>query len=133
VTRRHVRAAAALVTLTLALGGAARAEDPAPEDPPLCRSAITARPQQSALDALAEAEQDASRRANEAQRAAAKLMRKHIGDGTQGGLAASTAAEALLRKQADARREGKVLCHCRQRRGDSNRQDCEYLYPERLQ
>jgi len=25
-----------------------------------------------------------------------------------------------------------VLCHCRQRRGDANRADCEFLYPETL-
>lgn len=130
---RHAGAsAAALAGLALAAIVAARAEEPAPEDPPLCRAAITARPQQAALDALAQAEQDAARRAGEAQRAAAKIMKKSIGAGAQGGLAAGTAAEALLRQQADARREGKTYCHCRQRRRDPNRTDCEYLYPERL-
>ena len=43
-----------------------------------------------------------------------------------------SSAESLLAQEADARRAGKVLCLCRERRGDPNREDCQYLYPERL-
>ena len=114
----------ALALLILLLAGS--------DDPPLCQQALAAQPQQAPLAALAAAEQDAATRAARAGREASKLLRKHIGDGPQGGLAASDAAERLLRQQADARREGKVLCHCRQRRGDTDRQDCELLYPEKL-
>jgi hypothetical protein len=74
VQRALVSAAALILAV---LGVAARAEEPAPEDPPLCRDAIAARPQQAALAALAEAEQDAARRAGRRKRAAAKPMRKH--------------------------------------------------------
>jgi hypothetical protein len=114
--------ALALLVLLLAAG----------DDPPLCQQALSAAPQKPPLVALAAAEQDAAMRAARAGREAAKILREHIGDGAQGGLAASDAADRLLRQQADARREGKVLCHCRQRRGDADRADCEFLYPERL-
>jgi hypothetical protein len=121
-----------LAALAFLCAAAARAEEPAPEDPPLCRDALAAQPQQSALDALARAEEGAARRGRAARAQARTLMRKHLGAGQRDGLAASDAAEALLRQAADASREGKVLCHCRQRRGDTNRQDCEALYPEKL-
>jgi hypothetical protein len=108
------------------------AAEHATDDPPLCQQAIAAKPEKPPLDALAAAEQDAAMRASRAGREAAKQMRAHIGDGPQGALGASDTAERLLRQQADARREGKVLCHCRQRRGDPDREDCEFLYPEKL-
>lgn len=105
----------------------------APQDPPLCQEALIEHPGEAPLAALARAEQDAAQRAANAGREAAKILRKQIGADTEGGLSAATSAELLLRHQADARREGKVLCHCRQRRGDPDREDCEFLYPEKLQ
>jgi len=134
---RAPRASTAQLALAAALGIAAaaallRAEEPLPEDPPLCREALAASPNLAAVPALERAEQQAARRAREARRAAQKLLRGNLGAGAQAGLAGTDAADALLRQEGDARREGKTLCHCRQRRGDPNRADCEYLYPERL-
>jgi hypothetical protein len=37
-----------------------------------------------------------------------------------------------MRQADELRRAGKVICHCRQRRGDPQRKDCEFLYPEHL-
>jgi hypothetical protein len=128
-----VRAVALAAALALAAAAAAaRAEAPAAEDPPACREALAALPEQSALEALARAEQAAAAQANAARAEARKLLRKQVGGGERGGLAASDAAEPLLARAAELRRHGKQLCHCRQRRGDPNRQDCEFLYPETL-
>jgi hypothetical protein len=137
VNARCPRAAGAWLALAAALwigaqAAALRAEEPLPEDPPLCRDALAASPELPAQAALERAEQQASKRAREARRAAQKLLRGNLGAGAQGGLAGADAADALLRQEADARRQGKALCHCRQRRGDPNREDCEFLYPERL-
>ncbi len=137
MSARGLRAAGARLAFGAALAIAAqaaplRAEVPLPEDPPPCRDALAASPELPALRALEQAEQQAARRAREARRAAQKLLRKNIGVGARAGLAGVDAADALLRQEADARREGKVLCHCRERRGDPNREDCEFLYPERL-
>lgn len=134
---RSARVELALVAALVLLvqGGAprpARGEAPAPDDPPLCREAILAEPSRSALDALARAEEATSRRAREATAAARRVMHKNIGGGPQEGLAAADEADALLRQAADARRDGRALCLCRERRGDPDREDCEYLYPEPL-
>lgn len=134
---RRPGSAGAGLALAAALGIAAqvaplRAEEPLPEDPPLCCAALAASPELPALAALERAEQQAAKRGREARRAAQQLLRGNLGAGAQAGLAGADAADALLRQAADARREGKVLCHCRQRRGDPNREDCEFLYPERL-
>jgi len=137
VNARRPRAAGAGLALAAALGIALQAaplhaEEPRPEDPPLCRAALAASPELPAQAALERAEQQAAKRAREARRAAQKLLRGNLGAGAEAGLAGADAADALLRQEADARRQGKALCHCRQRRGDPNREDCEFLYPERL-
>jgi hypothetical protein len=132
VTRAGTRALAALVAAHALAAAAARAAEPAPEDPPPCRDALAAHPDESALAALARAEDDVAARARKARVEAQKILRGHLGDGAQGGLAGSDRAEPLLRRADELRRAGKVLCHCRQRRGDPLREDCEFLYPERL-
>jgi len=137
VRTRSARVSATRLALAVAFGIAAgaaplRAEEPLPEDPPVCREALAASPELAALPALERAEQQAAKRAREARRAAQKLLRGNLGAGAQAGLAGADAADALLREEADLRRLGKALCHCRQRRGDPNREDCEFLYPERL-
>jgi hypothetical protein len=137
-TRARLRIALAvggLATLVVRVmpHGRVHAAEPVAGDPPLCQQALMEHPEEAPLAALASAEQDAAQRAAHAGREAAKILRKQIGAGPEGGLSATTAADALLRHQAEARREGKVLCHCRQRRGDPDRSDCEFLYPERLQ
>jgi len=131
---RSACVALAVVAVALALTAAprGRAGEPSPDDPPLCREAIAARPDESALDALAHAEEDLASRARRANAEAQRIIRKHIGDGEQGGLAATDAAEPLLRRASELRKAGKLICHCRQRRGDPQREDCEYLYPEKL-
>lgn len=124
---RHVLVAALMLAATPSFGA-----EPAPEDPPLCREAIAAHPDESALAALTRAEDDLAARARKARAEAKKILREHLGDGTQGGLAGTDRAEPLMRQADELRRAGKVMCHCRQRRGDPQRKDCEFLYPERL-
>lgn len=124
--------ACALAALVALIGSASHAAEPAAEDPPLCREAIAAHPDASALAALTRAEDDLAARARKARTAAKKILREHLGDGAQGGLAGSDRAEPLMRQADELRRAGKVMCHCRQRRGDPQREDCEFLYPERL-
>jgi hypothetical protein len=123
----------AIASLVLVVAPRVRAAEPSPDDSPLCREALAARPDESALDALAHAEEDLASRARKARAEAQSIMRKHIGDGERGGLAAADAVEPLLRQAAELRRAGKTICHCRQRRGDPQREDCEYLYPDPLQ
>jgi hypothetical protein len=130
--RRSSGVALAIAALALAAAPRLRAAEPSPDDPPLCREALAARPDESALDALARAEEDLASRARKARAEAQRIMRKHIGDGEQGGLAGADAIEPLLRRASELRRAGKAICHCRQRRGDPQRTDCEYLYPEKL-
>ena len=129
---RFARIALAVAALALAAAPRARAAEPSADDPPLCREAITARPSESALDALAHAEQDLASRARKANAEAQRIVHKHMGDGERGGLAAADAAEPLMRQAAELRKAGKTICHCRQRRGDPQRTDCEYLYPEKM-
>ena len=123
----------ALALAALVAAPPARAADASADDPPLCREAIAGRPDESALDALAHAEEDLASRARKANAEAQRVVHKHIGDGETGGLAAADAAGPLLRQAAELRKAGKAICHCRQRRGDPQRADCEYLYPEKLQ
>jgi hypothetical protein len=133
---RSARTAFALLVLgaaqALCAAAPARGAEAVPEDPPRCREALAAHPEDDALEALARAEADAATSARKARAEARRILRKHIGTGEQGGLAATEAADAQLRRAAELRREGKVLCHCRQRRGDPDREDCEFLYPEKL-
>ncbi|HVN39756.1 MAG TPA: hypothetical protein VMW19_16460 [Myxococcota bacterium] len=131
----RVVAAAILTSAALSLAAAprARAAEPSSDDPPLCREALATRPDESALDALAHAEEDLASRARKANAEAQRIVHAHIGDGERGGLAAVGASEPLLSQAAELRKAGKVICHCRQRRGDPLREDCEYLYPEKLQ
>jgi hypothetical protein len=129
---RPARILLALAAAQALAASPARAAEPAPEDPPLCREAITAHPDESALAALTHAEGELAARAREARAEANKVLRQHLGDGTQAGLAGSDRAEPLFRRADELRRAGKVMCHCRQRRGDPQRSDCEFLYPERL-
>ena len=103
----------------------------APDDPPLCRAAIEAQPDESALEALAVAEKDSVRRAREATRAARKASKRTMGVANPGAIRGlvMSAGEAA-RVAGLARREAKTHCYCRQRRGDPYREDCEQLYPE---
>ncbi|MGH0028235.1 MAG: hypothetical protein ACQGVC_00465 [Myxococcota bacterium] len=118
--------AAALLVL-LGSTGAAGAE-PDPEDPPLCRQAIETRPDTTALEALADEEKRLATEARRARRAARKVMRETLGAGA-GARAKLPEYEAHVAREAEAKRRGKVLCYCRERRGDPHRQDCELLDP----
>jgi hypothetical protein len=131
-TQRAARALLALVAAQVLVAAPSRGAEPAPEDPPLCREAIAEHPDASALDALTRAEDDLAARARRARAEAKRILREHMADGERGGLAATDQAEPLLRQADELRRAGKVVCHCRQRRGDPQREDCEFLYPERL-
>ena len=102
--------------------------EPDPEDPPLCREAIESRPEQSALEALADAEKQLAVEARRARREARKIMRETLGAGAAARVQLP-AYEAHARRESEARRDGKVLCYCRNRRGDPHRDDCELLYP----
>jgi hypothetical protein len=106
----------------------ALAADPAPEDPPLCREALELHPDVDALEALSLEEARQAGIARDARREARKLMRETLGAGAAGA-AQLPAYEALSRRESEARRDGKVLCYCRERRGDPHRDDCELLYP----
>ena len=117
------RLAGLLCVALLALGA-----DPDPEDPPLCVEAIARHPESTALEALAEEEKSLAAAARRARREARKLMRETLGTGSAA-RAALPAYEKLAREEADAKRAGKVLCYCRERRGDPHREDCELLYP----
>jgi hypothetical protein len=102
-----------------------------PDDPPVCRAALEARPDEAPLEALAHAEQAALRRAKARQREGKKLMRETLG----GGRSARNrlpAFDAIAVREAEARAEGRSLCFCRKRRGDPHRQDCEALYPVKI-
>jgi len=132
MSRRMTRGLIALVAAHALAVSSARAAEPAPEDPPLCREAIAAHPDQSALEALTRAEDDLAARARKARAEAKKILRAHIADGERGALAATDQAEPLFRQADELRRAGKTVCHCRQRRGDPQREDCEFLYPEPL-
>jgi hypothetical protein len=106
----------------------ALAADPAPEDPPLCREALALHPDAGALEALSREEARQAEIARDARREARKLMRETLGAGAAGAAQLPT-YEALARREAEAKRDGKVLCYCRERRGDPHRDDCELLYP----
>jgi hypothetical protein len=121
-----VRRTGLAILLAAALG--ALGADPAPEDPPLCREAIELHPDASALEALSREEARQAEIARDARREARKLMRETLGAGSSGA-AQLPAYEALSRRESEARRDGKVLCYCRERRADPHREDCELLYP----
>ena len=114
----------ALLVATLFAVGA----EPEPEDPPLCREALARHPEATALEALAEEEKRLAIEARGLRREARKLMRQTLGAGVAA-RAQLPAYEALSRKESGAKRAGKTLCYCRQRRGDPHREDCELLYP----
>jgi hypothetical protein len=121
MSRRHL--ALLLLAALPALGA-----EPAPEDPPLCREALALHPDASALEALTREEARQAEIARDARREARKLMRETLGAGAAGA-AQLPAYEALARRESEAKRDGKVLCYCRERRGDPHRDDCELLYP----
>ncbi len=104
------------------------AAKPEADDPPLCREALARHPEATALEALAEEEKHLATLARRARRDARKIMRKTLGVGAAA-LGQLPAYEALAHKEAEARATGKVLCYCRERRGDPHREDCELLYP----
>ena len=114
--------------LPLLLAVATLGAAPDPEDPPLCREALAAHPDAPALDALAREEQRLADEARTATREARKLMRQSLGAGAEG-RALLPEYEALMQRQQEARRRGKVICLCRTRRRDPHREDCELLYP----
>lgn len=120
--------ALASVLAGLVLASAAPAAEPDPDDPPLCRAAIEARPGMSALEALGREEKRLAAQARSARREARKLMRDTLGAGA-GARAVLPAYEAWMARESDARRAGKSICHCRERRNDPLRDDCERLYP----
>ena len=101
---------------------------PEPDDPPVCREALARHPEATALEALAEEEANIAGEARRARRDARKIMRKTLGAGAAGRIQLP-AYEALAHKDAEARRAGKILCYCRERRGDPHREDCVLLYP----
>jgi hypothetical protein len=102
--------------------------EPDPEDPRLCIEAIERHPDATALAALAEEEKRLAVEARRLRREARKLMRGTLGAGPEA-RAQLPAYEALSRREAEAQRDGRVLCFCRQRRGDPHREDCQLLYP----
>lgn len=118
----------ALAALCLLASAVAFAAEPDPEDPPLCREAIAAHPEATALEALAEEEKRLALEGIRAKREARNLMRKNLGVG-RAAARSLPEYEALMARESDARRAGKSLCYCRKRRGDPHREDCEILYP----
>lgn len=111
--------------------GEPNAERAVPEDPPVCRAAFDARPDDSALDALSHAEKQALRRAKAHRREGKKLMRETLGGGPSA-RKRLPAFDAIAAREAEARADGRALCFCRKRRGDPYRQDCEALYPVKI-
>lgn len=119
----------ARVVLLLAAALPAPGAEPDPDDPPVCREALARHPDATALEALAEEEKRVAREARTAQRRARKLMHDHLGTGSAVALRLPE-YDALTRRVSEAKRVGKALCYCRERRGDPHREDCERLYPE---
>jgi hypothetical protein len=121
--RARPRFLALLVATLFAVGA-----ESDPEDPPLCREALARHPEASALEALAEEEKRLAVEARGLRREARRVMRQTLGAGAAA-RAQLPAYEALSRRESEAKRAGKTLCYCRQRRGDPHREDCELLYP----
>jgi hypothetical protein len=117
--------------LLFLLGLAARGAGPvpAPEDEPALCAEVLGREQGEPLDALARAEQERWTVARNAERRGRRLMRSTVGMGeSQRSLRAVAELERLDRAFAAAVREARILCGCRQRRGDPYREDCDRLY-----
>jgi hypothetical protein len=119
-------------TLALALfattAPSAGGDEPAAGDPPLCRDAIAAHPGDQ-LDALRRAEEDRWRAARSASRRGKKLMADAVEQGDTG--AQRQRAARIGQTSDDYRRalqEARILCGCRERRGDPYREDCERLF-----
>jgi len=132
--RFHASALPALL-LSLASGAPAAAEPggsargpAAALDPPACREVIAARPD-DALEALRAAESEHMRRARHAWYRGKRLLRTMLGGGTT--LPTRRAADELAQLQETYHRAvhtARVLCGCRERRGDPYREDCEAAY-----
>ena len=97
-------------------------------DTPLCREVIAEHPG-DALEALRKAEGERVRTAKSSYRKARKRLGRSLGGGPgavgqRDASGAGTAMDVFERNIAEAR----VLCECRELRGDPHRQDCERLY-----
>ncbi len=113
--------------LAAAPSGAAGA-DVDETEPALCAEAV-ANADGEPLDALAEAERTHWRAARRAQKEARRLLHGTVGLGasTRSAAAAARAGEAE-RRFAESVARARVLCGCRQQRGDPDRPDCDALY-----
>jgi len=108
--------------------GGSRRDPAAALDPPACREVLAARPE-DALEALRAAEAEHMRRARHASYRGKRLLRSMLGGGTT--LPTRRAADELAQLQETYHRAvhtARVLCGCRERRGDPYREDCEAAY-----
>ena len=102
--------------------------EPVETDASLCREVIAAHPGEP-LEALRKAEAERVRTAKSSYRRARKRLGRSLGGGPgavgqRDASGAGTAMDVFERNIAEAR----VICGCRERRGDPHRQDCERLY-----
>ncbi|MCZ6783761.1 MAG: hypothetical protein O7G30_10685 [Proteobacteria bacterium] len=99
-----------------------------PPEPAICQAAIAAQPHDP-LAALQRAEVARWQAARTASRQGRHLMRQTMGGGTS--LATRRLANQIAQAQ-DAYRvavqQARVLCGCRERRGDPYREDCDALF-----
>lgn len=104
---------------------------PEQEDPALCSAALEAKPDAAPLEALAQAESAAVRRAKAHRREGKKLMKETLGGGrrARGQL---PAFDAIARQEAEAMADARTLCFCRERRDDPHRANCDTLYPVKI-
>lgn len=102
--------------------------DPEPE---LCRRAIEAT-DTGPLEALRRAENDRWRAARTASRQGRRHLRRTLGGGpsvaARGPTSEMTEIADLQRRYHRAVREARVLCGCREARGDPLREDCEAAF-----
>lgn len=98
------------------------------EDPEICREALAEHPGDE-LEALRRAEEDRWRAARSASRRGKKLMADSV---EQGDTPAQQRRAAQIgrtsQRYRQALREARILCGCRERRGDPYREDCERLF-----
>lgn len=99
-------------------------------EPELCREIVAASPEEP-LVALRHAEERRWRDARAASRRGRKGLRATLGGGPS--LAGPGVTAEIARQQELYRRavhEARVLCECRERRGDPLREDCEAAFRE---
>jgi len=104
--------------------------DPPAKEPALCEQVIaSATPGTAPLTALAAAESARWKVARKAERDARKRMRQMVGIGAAAqARRGASEVDNLNGRFATAVYEARLLCGCRQQRGDPYREDCARLY-----